>query len=117
MKKDINIIVGKNIRIYREACGYTRENFSELIGVSSKFLYDCESGNVGISLSTFKKICEVLGISADRLLWERSTETIDLSERLSHIPPEYHHLMETLIQTQLELLALATKEPQKKTRH
>ncbi len=117
MKKDINITVGKNIRAYREAYGYTRETFSELIGVSSKFLYDCESGNVGISLSTFKKICEVLGISADRLLWEQTEGTIDLSERLSHIPPEYHHLIETLIQTQLELLALATREPQTKTRH
>lgn len=116
-KKPINILVGENIRFYREKIGMSREDLAELVGITPRFLADAELGFVGISLTNIKKICEVLGISADRLLWERSTETIDLSERLSHVPPEYHHLIETLIQTQLELLALATKQPRQKTRH
>lgn len=116
-KKQINILVGDNIRFYREKIGMSRETLAELVGISPRFLADAELGFVGVSLTNIKKICEVLGISADRLLWEQTEGTIDLSERLSHIPPEYHHLIETLIQTQLELLALATREPQTKTRH
>ena len=71
IKKEINVIVGENIRFYRESFGYTREKLSELIDVSPRFLYDTEMGRVGVSITTLKKLCEVLGISADRLLWSR----------------------------------------------
>ena len=100
----------------REAAGYTREKLAELLGVSPKFLYDCEVGSVGISISTLKKVCEVLGVSADRLLWGEPGGAVDLAERLSHLPPEYLSAVEALIQKQLELLALAARGPQKKTR-
>lgn len=116
MKKAINVLVGKNLRYYRDSNGYTREKLAELVGVSPKFLYDCESGSVGISISTLKKVCEVLGISADHLLWE-NTQEVNISERLSHVPPEYMDLIEDLIQKQLEIIALASKGPQKKTRN
>lgn len=116
MKKDINITVGKNIRTYREQYGYTRERFAELLGVSAKFLYDCEVGSVGISLSTLKRICEVLGISADRLLWEEKMEKVELSEQLSHIPPQYLDKVQELLLKQLEILALANQSTKKKTR-
>ena len=117
MKKEINILVGKNIRFYREQKGYTREKLAELLSVSPKFLYDCESGRVGISISTLKRACEVLGVSADRLLWEKTDDAVVLSEQLSHIPQEYVGVIEELIQKQLEIIALAAKEPQKKTRN
>lgn len=116
MKKDINITVGKNIRTYREHYGYTREKFAELLGVSAKFLYDCEVGSVGVSLSTLKRICEVLGISADRLLWEEKLEKVELSEQLSHIPPQYLGKVQELLLKQLEILALADQGAKKKTR-
>ncbi len=116
MKKDINITVGKNIRTYREQYGYTREKFAELLGVSAKFLYDCEVGSVGVSLSTLKRICEVLGISADRLLWEEKTKKLELSEQLSHIPPQYLDKVQELLLKQLEILALADQSTKKKTR-
>ncbi len=117
MKKEINVLVGKNIRFYRENRGYTREKLAELLSVSPKFLYDCEVGSVGISLSTLKKVCEILGVSADCLLWDNKNEKLDISERLKHIPSEYIEIIEKLIQNQLEIIAIATKEPQKKTRN
>ena len=83
MKKDINITVGKNIRTYREQYGYTREKFAELLGVSAKFLYDCEVGSVGVSLSTLKRICEVRGFPPTGCFWEEKTEKVELSEQLS----------------------------------
>ena len=106
MKKDINITVGKNIRTYREQYGYTREKFAELLGVSAKFLYDCEVGSVGVSLSTLKRICEVL----------EKIEKVELSEQLSHIPPQYLDKVQELLLKQLEILALADQGTKKKTR-
>lgn len=113
MKKEINVLVGKNIRFYRENRGYTREKLAELLSVSPKFLYDCEVGSVGISLSILKKVCEILGVSDDCLIWDKESEKLDISERLKHIPSEHIELIEKLIQNQLEIIAIATKEPQK----
>ncbi len=115
-KKEINIIVGENVRFYREQVKMSREKLSELVGVTPRFLADAELGFVGISLTNIKKICEVLGISADRLLWSREEKSVEISERLSHVPAEYGELIEELIQKQLEIIALASKEPGKKTR-
>ncbi len=115
-KKEINIIVGENVRFYREQVKMSREKLSELVGVTPRFLADAELGFVGISLTNIKKICEVLGISADRLLWSREEKGVEISERLSHVPAEYGELIEELIQKQLEIIALASKEPGKKTR-
>lgn len=115
-KKEINILVGENIRFYREKMGLSREKLAELVGITPRFLADTELGFVGVSLTNLKKICEVLGISSDRLLWSKQEE-VDISERLKHIPPEYIEIIEKLIQNQLEIIAIATKEPQKKTRN
>ena len=116
-KKEINILVGENIRFYREKMHISREDLAELIGVTPRFLADVELGFVGVSLTNIKKLCEVLGVSADRLLWDRGAEKVELSERLSHVPPEYMGVIDELIQKQLELIALATRQPQKKTRN
>ena len=34
-KKEINILVGENIRIYREKSGYSREKLAELVGADT----------------------------------------------------------------------------------
>lgn len=117
-KKEINVIVGENIRFFREQSDYTREQLAELVGITPRFLADAELGFVGVSLTSLKKICEILGVSADRLLWKKEEKTIMLSERLSHIDTKYLHVIEDLIRKQLELIALAEKEASpKKTRN
>ncbi len=110
-KKEINIIVGSNIRFYRDKYGFTRERLSELIDVSPHFLYDVECGTVGVSLSTLKKICDVLGISADSLLWSnKKTDISSISKRLEHVDQKYIDIIDKLIQTQLEIIALSKKD-------
>ena len=116
-KKEINIVVGENIKFYREQAGYTREKLAELIGITPRFLADAEHGYVGVSLTNLKRICEILGISSDRLIW-RKREKIDLSEKIAHIDKQYLEVLEQLIQKQLEIIAIATKEEvNKKTRN
>ena len=108
-KKEINITVGQNIRFYREKAGLNREKFAELIGVSPRFLADCELGFVGISLTTLKKICEVLGVSADNILW-KNIDKIDLNEHFYNIDPKYHQQLEKIIHSCLEIISISSEE-------
>lgn len=50
-KKDLNVLIGTNIRQAREAAGFTQEKFSEMIGIGPKSLSAIERGTVGISLA------------------------------------------------------------------
>lgn len=116
-KKEINITVGESIRKYRDISGYTQEEFAELIDKSTNFIAQVESGCNGVSLTTLKKICEVLGVSADRILWNDNSE-ITITEKLSHVEPKYIPVIEDVIQKQLEVIALAEREEKrKKTRN
>ena len=61
-------IMGERIRKAREDLGYTREQFSERANITPRFCYDIEAGKKGVSIDTFKNICEALNLSADHLL-------------------------------------------------
>lgn len=104
-KKPINIEVGGNIKFYREQSGYTRERLAELVGRTPRFIADVESGFVGVSLSTLKRICLALGISADRLLWSGSAPPPGLDERICRLDEKYVRAIVELVQKQLELIA------------
>lgn len=112
-KKPINVLVGKNARKYREEAGYTRERLSELIDVVPRFMYDYEIGVTGISLTTLKKLCEVLGISADRILWDKEDKPVSLEERFSHLDDETKELLHKNLITQLEIIDITKKNGNK----
>ena len=67
----MNVLVGMNIKREREKAGFTQDQFSELLGIGSKSLSSIERGVVGISLTTLLKICNILHISANVLLYEQ----------------------------------------------
>lgn len=73
-KKDINVEIGNRIKKAREMAGLTQDRFAELIGMGTKNISAIERGAVGVSLSSIKKICLVLSISSDDLLFENRTE-------------------------------------------
>ena len=73
-RKDLNILVGANIKREREKAGYTQDRFSELLGIGSKSLSSVERGVVGVSLPTLMKICDILHISSNVLLYEPARE-------------------------------------------
>ena len=70
-RKDLNVLVGASIKREREKAGFTQDQFSELLGIGSKSLSSIERGVVGVSLATLLKICEILHISANMLLYEQ----------------------------------------------
>lgn len=71
-RKDLNILVGANIKREREKAGFTQDQFSELLGIGSKSLSSIERGVVGVSLTTLMRICDILHISANVLLYEKT---------------------------------------------
>lgn len=92
------------IRKAREEMGYTREKFAELLDVSVSYMAEVERGRTGISVKMLMKICNVLGLSSDYVLFgEKGTDNEKLLEKLNRINPQYIPLLDSVI---TELLAL-----------
>jgi len=92
------------IRKAREDLGYTREAFAEKLDVSVSYLAELERGRTGISVKMLIKVCNVLGLSADYVLFgeERKQDTMRL-DAIHRIDEKYLPLLDKVIG---ELLAL-----------
>ena len=67
-RKEINVVLGDRVKKARLGQRLTREQLAERANVSARFLADVESGVTGVSLSTLRELCLILGLSADYLL-------------------------------------------------
>ena len=95
------------IRKAREDMGYTRERFAEKLDVSVSYLAELERGRTGISVKLLTKVCGVLGLSADYVLFgSQRNEDALRAEKLHHIDPRYLPLLDQVIN---ELLSLSTE--------
>ena len=85
--------------------GYTREQFAEKLDVSVSYLAELERGRTGISVKMLIKVCNVLGLSADYILFgeQRSDDKMRL-EAINRIAPEYIPLLDKIL---AELLTLS----------
>lgn len=93
------------IRQARENMGYTRERFAEKLDVSVSYLAELERGRTGISVKMLTKVCNVLGLSADYVLFgaERKEDTFRL-DAIHRIDEKYLPLLDRVIG---ELLTLS----------
>lgn len=93
------------IRKAREDLGYTREKFAEKLDVSVSYLAEVERGRTGISVKMLIKVCKVLGLSADYVLFgsERPEDSNRL-DAIHRIDEKYLPLLDKVI---AELLALS----------
>ena len=107
-RKEINIEIGQRIKEAREKAGLTQERFSELIGLGPKSVSALERGTVGISLTTLKKICLVLSISSDQILFgeREKSELYKLAASLELLPPEEFRSIREIVLKLLEAFAL-----------
>ena len=96
------------IRSARERMGYTREKFAEKLDVSVSYLAELERGRTGISVKMLVKVCKVLGLSADYVLFghERTQEDARL-DAIGRIDEKYLPLLDKVIE---ELLTLSSTE-------
>lgn len=88
--------------------GYTREKFAEKLDVSVSYLAELERGRTGISVKMLVKVCNVLGLSADYVLFgtERDDDTLR-ADNIRRIDDKYLPLLDKVI---TELLSLTDLE-------
>ena len=93
------------IRKAREERGYTRERFAEKLDVSVSYLAELERGRTGISVKMLIRVCDLLGLSADYVLFgeERSSDT-QLLDKIHRIDARYIPLLDKMV---TELLAIS----------
>ena len=99
------------IRKAREDLGYTREKFAEILDVSVSYMAEVERGRTGVSVKMLTKICDVLGLSADYVLFgnERNEDAL-LLDKIHRIDEKYLPLLDSIL---TELLALSKKDAEK----
>ena len=98
IKKESNIQMGERIKAAREGAGLTQEQLAERIEVSPQYISDLERGVVGVSIPTLKRLCLVLGISSDSILFGRETElSAALTEKCRDLTPEQLRLLLTIV--------------------
>ena len=89
----------------REDLGYTREKFAEKLDVSVSYLAELERGRTGISVKMLVKVCNILGLSADYVLFgnDRQEDAMRL-DAIHRIDEKYLPLLDKVV---AELLALS----------
>ncbi|MBQ9842969.1 MAG: helix-turn-helix transcriptional regulator [Oscillospiraceae bacterium] len=107
-RKDLNVLVGANIKREREKAGFTQDQFSELLGIGSKSLSSIERGVVGVSLTTLLKICEILHISANVLLYEKSrkNDVDSIALRLEQLSAEQFEIASNVMTNLIQAFSL-----------
>ena len=94
--------VGLRIKTAREAKGLTQENLAALVDLSSTHISVIERGMKTVSLDTFVAIANALDVSADTLLVDVVTHSVNglangLPEAICTLPPdEQKRLMKAL---------------------
>lgn len=86
-------MIGKRIKKLRKEKGYTQQQFSEIIGISTNYLSDVERGRSSVRLDKLVSMINALECSADDVFADvvKSGYRIKasrLSERLELLPPE-----------------------------
>lgn len=110
-KKEINIQIGEQIKAAREQAKLTQEQLAERIEVSPQYISDLERGVVGISISTLKRLCVVLGISSDQILFDRQTEryALSIAEKCRNLTKEQFALLLEIVDRFTEAVEMERK--------
>lgn len=108
MKANITFHIGDRIRSEREKFKYTREQLAELIKISPQFLSSIENGSRSMSFSTLQKICEVLSVPADYILFGKmmNNNIDEITKLISGIDKKYLPIIEDLIRSYIKTIVL-----------
>lgn len=112
LKKEINVLIGERVRIKRQALQLSREELSEMIGISALFLGYIESGTKGMSLTTLQKICKTLCVSADYLILgkESAPDTKEIDNLLQNLDEKYIPLASNYIKMLIKTIATINRK-------
>lgn len=68
MEGDLQRLVGRNLRAYREERGLSQEAFAEVVGVHRTYMGAVERGERNLTLRSVERIAERIGVEALNLL-------------------------------------------------
>ena len=97
--------IGLRIRALREANGYTREAFATRINISTKFLYEVESGKQGFSAETLYQISRALSTSSDYIMSGNKHDKIPekILDILEGFSPDQMPNVQAILKSALEI--------------
>lgn len=72
-KQAFQELTGHNLRRYRTRAGLTQEQLAERAGISAAYYAGLEQGAKSMSAAVLRSLAETLRISADSLLYEKSS--------------------------------------------
>lgn len=103
-KKEVNIQIGERIKQAREQAKMTQEQLAERVAVSPQYVSDLERGVVGISIPTLKRVCTVLHVSSDQLLFDQKAEShlSGIVDKCKGLSPKQLYLLLEIIERYVE---------------
>lgn len=112
MKKEIDKSIGLRIRRQREAMGYSREKLAELSGVAVSFLGSVELGKCDFTVTTLRKLCGTLGISADAILFDKNQNggSEEIAAMISGLDEKYRPMLLELVGAFVKTVVLAERK-------
>lgn len=92
-------LIGQRIKNSRREKELTQEVFSELLGVSIEHLSRIETGSCRPSLQLIEKICRILEISEESLMFGNSNtrNCSELANKIACLPPEKQQAISLII--------------------
>ena len=87
--QDVKKLIGKQIKILRQASGMSQEELAEKVSLSAKYLSRIERGNANPTLDTFMKLADSLQVEVSELLhYEYEKSPKELKQFISRIARE-----------------------------
>lgn len=107
-KKELNIQIGKRFKAAREQIRMTQEELAERIEVSPQYISDLERGVVGVSIATLKRLCTVLRVSSDQILFGTNVghTELPLSEKCQCLSNEQLSILCEIIEKYITAVTL-----------
>ena len=65
---DLQSIIAKNVRSYRESKGLTQQELADLADLHRNYILEVEKGSRNLTVITLEKIAQALSIKPERLL-------------------------------------------------
>lgn len=89
-KKDLQCTIGKNIKVARNACGYTQEILAEKAGISVEHITQVERGSKMMSVHRLLRVADALHVSIDTLVYDKESSNAkkDIAQMLVSIDNE-----------------------------
>ncbi len=109
--KELNAVIGEKIKELRKKKKMTREQLAEKTDVSTRFLADVESGKVGISVLTLKKICTVLNTTSDYILGissytDEEQQYAEIDKKIKNLDEKYLPAINRILDTFCDIIKM-----------